>query len=251
MPDVKPLIDVRKNEGFLRAEHDVNKALAHVSRFATAEPISSWEEAGEVADAIKGLKLAVDRTEERRKEINRPYEATTKHVNAQCKELLAQAKAALDVLSRKAVAFKKQKEEDERERQRKEQERLDREAEQRAMEAQKAAELVAKEPTSQEAREASADAHAAAARAATATASPRRTSRQVRGAIGAIGTRTDYPFTVTDRSALPADFLMPNEKAITAAITGERAMAKAQNRAFNLDLIPGVTITPQDVPVRR
>lgn len=250
MPKPEPLIDVKAEETFLADERDIKAALVHVRRFAGTEPIKSWDEAGEVADAIKDLRLVVKAAEEQRKDTNAPYEATTSHVNGQYKELLTQPNAAIAALKKKAVDFKAGKEAEERERQRKEQERLDREAEERAAEAQKAAELAAKE-ASEEAKRKAAEAHAAAAQAATATAAPVNPPKQVRGSFGAVGTRTEYDFEVTEPAALKREMLILNEKAAKAAIKGERAMAKAQERPFNLNLIPGVTITPKEVEVSR
>jgi hypothetical protein len=246
----EPLIDVKSEETFLSDEREITAALVHVRRFAGTDPIKSWEEAGEVADAIKDLRLVVKAAEDQRKATNAPYEATTAHVNGHYKELLTQPNAAIAALKKKAVVFKAKKEAQEKERQRKEQERLDREAEARAAEAQKAAELAAEE-ASEEAKQRAAEAHKAAARAATATAAPATPPKQVRGSFGAIGTRTEYTHIVTDPSQLDADLTMPNDKAIKAKISGERQMAKAQNRPFNLDLIPGVTITPKEIEVSR
>jgi hypothetical protein len=236
-----PLINVKTEEAFLSDERDIKAALIHVRRFSGTDPIKSWEEAGEVADAIKDLRLVVNAAEDQRKATNAPYEATRDHVNGHYKELLTQPNSAIAALKKKAVDFKAAKEAEER---------LDREAEDRAAEAQKAAELAAKE-ASEEAKRKAAEAHAAAAQAATATAAPPSPPKQVRGSFGAIGTRTDYTFAVSDATAVPSEFLMVNEKAIKAAIKGERAMAKAKERSFNLELIPGVTITPKEIEVSR
>jgi hypothetical protein len=250
LPEVEPLIDVKQEDSFLTDERDVKAALIHVRRFASQEPITSWEQAGEVADAIKDLRLIISAAEERRKTTNAPYEATARQNNAHYKELLAQPNAAVTRLKEKAATFKEAEAERERQHQREAQERLDREAEERAAEAQAAAERAAREP-SQEAKQAAAEAHAEAARAATAISAPIESPKQVRGSFGAVGTRTDYRFVVTDASAIPPEFLTVNEKALKAAIKGERAMAKAQERPFNLELIPGVTITPKEIPVSR
>lgn len=252
MPNsAEPLNDVREVDSFALAKRDVEAALIHARPYAKTEEIQSWEEAKGIADEVKCLRIAIDAAEAARKELNAPYEATVKHNNAHFKELLKQAEAAVGTLKPRVAKFKAAKEAEERERRRKEQERLDREAEARAAEAQKAAELAAQEPTNQEAREQAADAHLAAAKAATATAPAANPPKQVRGSFGGIGTRTEYDITVTDSAALSREFLMFNEKAAKAAVKGERAMAKAQDRPFNLDLIPGVTITPREVPVSR
>jgi hypothetical protein len=250
LPKAEPLIDVKAAESFLRDERDIKAALVHVRRFAGTDPIKSWEEAGEVADAIKDLRLVVKAAEDQRKDTNAPYEATTAHVNGHYKELLTQPNSAIAALKKMAVTFKEGKEAEERERRREEQERLNREAEAAAAEAQKAAELAAKE-ASEDAKQKAAQAYAAAARAATATAAAPSAPKQVRGSFGAVGTRTDYKFVVSDPSAVPAQFLTVNEKAVKAAIKGERVLAKAQERAFNLNLIPGVTITPKEIEVSR
>ncbi len=251
MPEHAPLLDVKQDEAFLVDERDLKAALVHVRRFATTDRISTWEEAGEVADAIKDLRIVISAAEEHRKSTNGPYEATKAHVNSHYKELLAQPEAAVAKLKERVAVFKKAEEEAEQKRRREAQERLDREAEERAAAAQAAAERAAGEPTSQEARQAAADAHTEAARAATAKVAPVEQPKQVRGNFGALGTRTDYRFSVTDRNAVPSEFLTVNEKAVKVAIKGERAMAKAQERPFNLELIPGVTITPEEVPVSR
>ena len=242
MAEAKPLIEVKQDETFLTDERDVKAALVHVRQFASTEPIGSWEEAREVADAIKDLRLTVKAAEEHRKGIKAPYEATEEHIDGHYKELLAQPNAAIQRLKQKAGAFKRAEDESERERQRKEQERLDREAEEAAAAAQKAAEKVAEDPTDQEARQEAANAHSAAATAAVATAAPVNPPKQVRGSFGAIGLRTTYQHEVVDVSVLPAEHMMANDKSIKAAIQGELALAKAQKRPVNLDLIPGVKI---------
>jgi hypothetical protein len=251
MPKAKPLLEVKQNATFLTDERDVKAALVYVRKFAGADPIKTWEEAGDVADAIKDLRLVIEATEEHRKATKAPYIETGRHIDGHYKELLAQPNAAIGRLKQKAAAFKRAEEEREREQRRKEQERLDREAEEAAEAAQKAAEKVAGDPTDQEARQAAADAHSAAANAAVATAAPVNPPKQVRGGFGAIGTRTDYRHEVTDLSALPAEHLTANDKSIKAAIQGERALAKAQERPFNLELIPGVRITAEEVAVSR
>lgn len=252
MPNTaEPLIDARETDSFAVAKRDVEAALIHARPYAKTEEIQSWEEARGIADEVKCLRIAIDAAEDARKDLNAPYEATVKRNNAHFKELLKQAEAAVGTLKPRVAKFKATKEAEERERRRKEQERLDSEAEARAAEAQKAAEQAAQEPTSHEARQAAAAAHMAAAQAATATAAPANPPKQVRGNFGGIGTRTEYDITVTDPTALTGEFLMFNEKAAKAAVKGERAMAKAQERPFNLDLIPGVTITPREVPVSR
>lgn len=252
MPNTaEPLIDVRETDAFATAKRDVEAALIHARPYAKAQEIQSWEEAKGIADEVTCLRIAIEAAEEVRKGLNAPYEATVKRNNAHFKELLKQAEAAVGTLKPRVAKFKAAKEAEERERRRKEQERLDHEAEARAAEAQKAAELAAQEPTNQEARQQAADAHLAAAKAATATAPAVNPPKQVRGNFGAIGSRTEYDFTVTNPSVLPAEFLTVNEKAVKAKIKGERAMAKAQDRSFNLDLIPGVTITPREVEVSR
>jgi hypothetical protein len=246
---VTPLIDVREDDTFLDDQRDVKAALIAARRFATDKPFKDRQEAGEAADAIGGLKAIFDATEDHRKELTAPWRLSTEHVNSHYKELTAPAKAAIEALKRKTLAFQQAERARVAREQREEQERLDREAEQKAEEAQAAAELAAEEPDSSEAKQLHAEAHQEAARAAVAQAPAVAPPKQVRGSFGKLGLRTEYRHSVSDVSALPDEFKIANDKAIKAAIKGERAMAKAQGRAFNLDLIPGVQITPEEIPV--
>lgn len=249
---IQPLLDVRENEGFQGDERDVAAALIYARPYAQAESFKTRQEANGAADAIKGLKDTVKAADERRKEIGAPYLATTKHINAQYTELLAQANAAIDVLTKKGLAFARAEREEAARKQREEQERIDREAEKKAEEAQAAAELANEEPESSEAQQLAAEAHREAAAAAVAT--PHRSvtpPKQLRGDFASLGSRTEYRHEVVDPALVPAEHMTVNEKSVKAAIRAEKAVARAQNRDFNLQLIPGVRIWPEESGVSR
>lgn len=252
MSDVQPLVDIREDTTFLDHKHDVEAALIFARRFATNEPFKTRQEAGEAADAIKDLSGARKAADAYRLERTAEWRASTDHVNSHCNELVSQAKAAEQALKRKGLAFKRAEEEREAKERREEEARRHREAEEKAEEAQAAAELAAEEPTP-EAQELVAETHQEAARAALATApAPAPAApKQVRGSFGALGSQTVVKHEVVDVSKLPPEHLTFNDKTIKAAIKGEKAMAKAEDRPVNLDLIPGVRIWTEEIGVSR
>lgn len=251
MPDqVDPLLDVREHEEFQRDQRDVAAALVYARPYAQTETFKDRQTANGAADAIKGLKNVVKQAEETRKKLGAPYRATTEHINGHYTELGSQAKAAIEVLTKKGLAFQKGEREQVAREQREEKERLDREAEKKAEEAQAAAELANEEPESSEAQQLAAETHREAAAAAVATP-PRSFAppKQLRGDFAGLGSRTEYRFEVVDAAVVPPEHKIVNEKSIKAAIKGEKAMAKAQERDFNLQLIPGLRIWADEVGV--
>lgn len=253
MPDeVKPLIDIREDEAFLGDKRDLEAALVHARPFAE-KPIESREQNGELADAIRGIGDAISAAEENCSTAGRPYYLTHRRINADYKELLAKPKAAFEALKRKGLAFDQAERKREADDRRRDEEERQREAEKAAEEAQVAAELAAEEPTNPEARDLAAEAHGEAARAALATvptpAPP--PPKQARGAHGSLGHQVVVRHEVTDVSQLPAEHLTFNDKTIKAAIKGETAMAKAQERPVKTDLIPGVRIWTEEIPISR
>lgn len=249
MPDTELLINVLEDDRFLDNKRDLEAAEIYARDYVKDEPIEGEEEAGKVADAISDLMTALDRAEEDRRATTQAWWDSKKHVDSNYKELEKKPEAALAFLKRRALAFKQARERRIAREQREAQEKLDREAEAKAEEAQAAAELAAEEPDNPEARQLHAQAHHEAAAAAVATAPTPPPPRQVRGSFGKLGARAVYRHTVTDVTALPPECITWNDKAIKALIKGEAALAKAQERPFNLDLIPGVVIVAEEIPV--
>ncbi len=246
-----PLMDVREDDQFLTDKRDVEAALVHARRFGTDKPIKNHQEAGDVTDAIKALKIVIGEAEEHRLGITAPYRATTDAVNGQYSELLSLPKSAIKGLEAKALAFKRAEDKRIAEERRREQERLDAEAEKKAEEAQKAAERANEEPESPASQRAAAEAHQAAAAAAVAKPAPRKDPKQLRGSFAALGSQVHYRWEVVDLTALPDPHKTFNKKTIDAAVKGEKAMAKAEERDFNLQLIPGVRIWTEESGVSR
>lgn len=251
MPDdVQDLVDIREDDTFLDDKRELEAAEIHARRFA-AKPIESDPEAGQVADAIKGLANAGKTAEEHRKEKNKPLEDQVKHNNSHYSELLSRPRSAIKALKEKALAYQQAKAKRLEEEERKEQEQLDREAEEKAKEVQEAAELAAEHPADADARELVADARAEAAAAATATATRRTAPMRSRGDVGLLTSQTLYEHEVVDFAALPDAGKQVNDRWIKGQIKAERDSAKAQKRPFNLALIDGVKITPKQSGVIR
>jgi hypothetical protein len=244
-------IRVRELDSFLEDEREVKAALVHARRFAKAAPFADREEAGEAADAIKVLNGARKAAEARKLETTAEWRANTAAVNAEYKELLSTVGVAESVLKKKSLAFKREEQARLDAARRAEQERLDREAEQKAAESQAAAELAAEEPDNPEAKEFAGEAFQGAAKAAVAVApAPMPAPKNLRGDYGALGSYTVWKFEVTDPALVPAEHKTVNEKSIRAAVKAEKAMAKAQDRPFSLE-IPGVRIYADEVAVSR
>lgn len=252
MPETETgvLVDIREDETFLDDKRNVEAAEIHARRFAEG-PIEDDRQHGEVADAIKGLSVAGKVADEHRKAKNKPLEDQIKHHNSHYGELLSTPRSAISALKDKALAFQRAKAQRLRDEERKEQEQLDREAEDKAAEAQAAAELLKENPADADARELVNDTKAEAAQAATATATRRDAPTQARGDFASLGSRTTYRHEVTDFSELPDDGKQVNDRWIKARIKAESDSAKAQKRPFNLQCIPGVTITPVESGVIR
>lgn len=256
MSESTPLIDVREDETFLGDERDVKAALVASRRFAQGEnvtpetPFASVEEANEAADAIQGLKLVINGANEHRLSITAPFRAATELVNGQYKELLSTADTAVGVLTKRALATKRERDRREAEAERERREQLQRREEEAAAKAAETARKAEADPTDPAAAQEAAEARRRAASAAAATA--RREAgqdakpKQLRGSFASLGSVTDYKWDVFDRSALPAEHTIENKKSIEAAVKAEKAIAKAQGREFNLQLIPGVRIWPEE-----
>jgi hypothetical protein len=257
----KPLIDVREDETFLGDERDVKAALIAARRFAQGDnvtpdtPFASVEEGNEAADAIQSLKQIIKGANDHRLAITEPFRATTELVNGQYKELLSTADTAVGVLTKRALATKRERDRREEEAERKRREELQRREEEAAAKAAETARRAEADPADVAAAREAAEARRRAAEAAAATA--RRESgqdarpKQLRGSTASLGSVTDYKWDVYDRSALPAEHTVENKKSIEAAVKAEKAMAKAQGREFNLQLIPGVRIWPEERGVSR
>lgn len=252
VPDLEPLIKVREEETFLGDERDVKAALVHARRFAQEPgPFKDRGEAGGASNAIKALKNVKADADKNRLDTTAPFRLTTKAVNDEYSELMNPVNAAIQALESRAIATRKQEDREAAEARKAEQDRLDREAEEAAAKAAETARAAEDSPEDADAQRAAGEAHRAAAEAAVATPKPQTAPKQLRGDFSSFGTVTDYEFEVTDKDSLPAEHTMANEKSIKAAIKGEKAMAKAQEREFNLKLIPGVRIWPKDRGVSR
>jgi hypothetical protein len=250
VPDVEPLINVKESETFLEDKASVEKALGYAQRFATGEPFKDRQEAGEAADAIKGLNNVRRDAEARKLQITAPWRASTSAVNTEYKELLAQIGAAEGALKQKGLAYKKAEEARLREQQRQEQAEIDRKAEAAAQQAQEAAELAAAENTP-EMQDLAAEARAEAAAAAVATAPrPVDPPKQMRGGFASLGSRTTWKFEVVDSALVPTQHKIVDPRSLKAAVDAEARAAKAEHRDFKLE-IPGVRIYPEEIAISR
>lgn len=253
MPEqVEPLLNPRELDSFLRDERDVKAALVYARPFAKDEPIRSRGEAGQVSDAIKGLKDSLKQADKHKLEATEPYRATTKSINDEYGELKSTTSAAIEALERRALGFKRAEEKRLEAEQKAEQDRIDKEAQAKAADAQAAAELAEAEPENPEAQKLAGEMHRDAAAAAVATPpAPLDPPKQLRGDFSSLGSLVTYQHEVVDFSQLPEEHKAPNDKTLKAAIKGEKAMAKAQRREFNLQLIPGVRIWTKESGVSR
>lgn len=249
---VEPLVNPRELPTFLADERDVKAALIYARPFAKEEPIKDRGEAGQVSDAIKALKDSLKAIDARRLEATKPYRATVDAFNSEYFELGSPSRAAIKALERRALNFANEERAQIAAHRKAEEERVNEEAEAKAADAQAAAELAEAEPENPEAQQLAGEAHQQAAAAAVATPPPPvDPPKQLRGDFSSLGSLVNYKHEVVDFSQLPEEHKAPNDKTLKAAIKGEKAMAKAQGREFNLQLIPGVRIWPVESGVSR
>jgi len=259
-PDqAEPLLDVRQHETFLDDARDVEAVLIGARRFARdggdpTEPFASEQEGREAADQIKGLKIVREAAEEHRKAIARPYRATNEAIKAEYDELLAQPNAAIDVLTSRALATTQQIEARRRDEEERRREDLRKREEAAARKAVEAAERADADPTDSVAVKEAVDARNNWEKVGSQLEARKRGEirpQAVHGEFASLGSTITYKWDVHDLDALPDEHKTFNKKTIDAAVKGERAMAKAQGREFNLQLIPGVRIWPVERGVSR
>jgi hypothetical protein len=247
---VEPLINVKEHDVFLEDKASVERALHFAQRFASGEPFKDRQEAGEAADAIKGLNNVGRDADEHKKAITAQWRASTAAVNTEYKELLSSVDAAEQALKQKGLAYKRAEEARVAEERRAEQAELDRKAEAAAQEAQEAAELAAQDDSA-EMRDLAAEAREQAATAAVATPPrPVDPPKQVRGGFASLGSRTSWKFEVIDSAAVPAQHRIVDPRSLKAAVDAEARAAKAEHRDFKLE-IPGVRIYPEEIAISR
>lgn len=253
-----PLADIREHEDFLGDRRDLEAIEIRSRRFAQAKSVDepfTEQEAGDAADAIKALKDVVKAAEDHRLAFTAPFRATASHANDQVAELLAKPKAAIEVLTKRGLATKRERDRREAEAERKRREELQRREEEAAAKAAEAARRAEAESDNAAAAQEAAEARRRAAAAAAATvrreAGEDAKPKQVRGSSASLGSVTDFKWDCYDVAALPDDCTTFNKKVIDAKVKAEKAIAKAQNREFNLKLIPGVRIWPQERGVSR
>lgn len=243
-------------EEFAARSEDLARALAAAEPLAKDEPFQTREEAGRASDAVRELGLAIKACDEARLSLTLPYRDTTKAINGPFNELMAQPKAAEAAIKNKGHAWNKARQAEAQEKARQEAERQQKEQEDAIADAQAARELVEEDPEDPEAQKLADEARQRAAAAAAAPAPAARTEehRRVRGNVGAIGSRIQYKWEVEDKAVVIAeapelvDVVAPSVK---GRIDAEKATAKEQGRAFNLDLIPGIRIWADEIPVRQ
>jgi hypothetical protein len=251
MPNqVEPLIDVKESEVFLEDKASVEKALEYARRFASGEPFKDRQEAGEAADAIKGLNNVRRDAEERKLQLTAPWRASTNAVNAEYKELLSSIAAAEGALKQKGLAFKKAEEARLAEQRRQEQAELDRKAEEAAKEAQAAAEVAAEDEDPELQKLADETRQQAAAAAVAAPPRPVAPPKQVRGGFASLGSRTVWKFEVIDEGQVPERHKVIDPRSLKAEVDAEARASKAGAREFKLE-IPGVRIFPEEIAISR
>lgn len=251
---VEPLIDARTTDAFVEAQQDLARALAAAEPFAGDGEFKSREEAGQAADVVRDLRHAIKACDEARKALTEPYRITTNAANSHFNELMATPKAAEEAIKRKGHAWNKARQAEAQEAARQEAERQQKEAEDAIADKQAAEALAEEEPENPEARELADEAGKRAAAAAAAPAPVARTAehRRSRGALGAIGSRKVYKWEVADQGVVVAqapELLTIDAPAVKGRIDAEKAAAKEQDRPFNLELIPGIRIWVDEVPV--
>jgi hypothetical protein len=250
MPE--PLV-VREHPVFLDDKRDVEAALIGARRFArdsTADPSAPFateQEAKDAADMVRDMKIILGAAEDHRKEIARPFLDMQRAIKADYDELLAQPKAAIQVLTKRALATKKLIERRRQEEEEQRREALRKREEEAAVKAAEAAARAEADPT-----DASVVAEAVQARENWAKVASIREARErgevkpqpLRGEVATLSATVTYKWDVFDLEAVPREHLTFNKKSIDAAVKAERSLAKAQNREFNLQLIDGVRIWP-------
>jgi len=249
---VAPLLDVREEEEFKRDAVSVEKALSYAHPLASEEPIADQDEANRVADAVRGLANVRVSAKEHRLALTAPYRATTDAVNTDYAELLSPLEAAEAALKDRGLAWQKALEARAREEARRKAEEQEREAEAKALEAQEAAEAAAADPDDEEMRQFAEETREDAA--AAAVAPPPRVNappRQSRGAFGKLGTRKVYRYEVIDAAMVPAELKVVDGGLVKARIKAEAQQAKESGQPFNVEIIPGIRIWPEDVAVSR
>jgi colicin import membrane protein len=252
---VSELIDVREQEEFQADREAIGKARSFADALAGDKPFSSREEAGEAAEAIRGLRLARVDAEKRKLEITAPHRAATEAVNHAYTELLAPVKAAEAALKQKGLTWKRAEEAKAQAAARAEAERRQKEADKALAEAEAARELAAEEPENPEAQQLVEETHSQAAAAAAATSSvpaPAPEAGRARGVGGAsLHTRTEWRWELTDLAQVPAEFLTIDPAKVKGAIDAEKAHVKTGAKPqFGLE-IPGLRIWPDEIPVSR
>jgi hypothetical protein len=246
----EPLIDVKESEVFLEDKASVEKALEYARRFARGGSFKSRQEAGEAADAIKGLNNVRRDAEERKLQITAEWRASTNAVNVEYKELLSSISAAEGALKQKGLAFKQAEQARIAEQQRQEQARLDREAEAAAKEAQAAAEVAAEDSDPELQKLADETRQEAAAAAVATPHRPVAPPKQLRGGFASLGSRTVWKSEVTDESQVPDRHKIVDSRSIKAAVDAEARASKAGGRDFKLE-IPGVRIFSEEIAISR
>jgi hypothetical protein len=253
------LLNVKEHEDFLGDKRDVEAAEIYARRFAQAksadQPFASLEEANEAADALMSLKDVVKAAEEHRLEITAHYRATTSHVNEEYGELESKPKAAIEVLTKRALATKRAEEARVAAQERERKEELNRLAEAEAERAQKAAEDAEASPDDPAVQQRAAETNQSAGQAALKASGPNAGAlakpKQLRGAVASLGSAVSYQWDVFDLDALPDSLKTFDKKAIDEEVRTEKAVAKAEGRDFNLQLIDGVRIWPVERGVSR
>jgi flagellar biosynthesis GTPase FlhF len=244
-----PLLNVKEHEDFLGDKRDVEAAEIYARRFAQAET------ADEPADALMSLKDVVKAAEAHKLAITQPHRDTTKHVNDEYKELVAKPKAAIEVLTKRALATKRVEEVRVAEQERERKEELERLAEEEAERAQKAAEEAEAKPDDVEAQRKAAEANRSAGEATVKASDPKAGAlakpKQLRGSLASLGGAVTYKWDVVDLEALPDSLKTFDKKAIDEKVRVEKAVAKAEGRDFNLQLIDGVRIWTEERGVSR
>lgn len=251
MTDVQPSIDVRQEDGFKTDAEKLRAAMAHGDRFSKAGKIDTREEANELADAIKGIRVAVKDVHEHRLERTAQLRADTTAINVHYNELAAQAEAAEEALKDMGIQWKQREERRVQEEARAEQARIQAEAEAKAAEAAEAAAAAAEDPDDAEMAEYAQEARTEAAAAAEAPPAPPPPVPNARGSFGSLSGRKEYSWEVSAEGEIPAEYMTVDAPRVKGAIASERKAAKEQGRPFNLELIPGIRIWERETGVSR
>lgn len=252
--EITPLVEVTKTDEFQKHKADVERVLEDARALAKNEPVKDAEEAGRIADTVNALAHARKAAQATRLSETAQYRATTDSINAGYNELCTPVEAAERALKDKGMAWQKAEQARAQEEARRRQAEIDAEAEAKAKEAQEAAELAAEANEEEKAEmqqlaDESREEAAAAAVAPPAQAAP--VARQTRGAVGKLGSRTEYRFEIEDESQVPDWAKVVSRDAIKARISTEaKAIRGKQGATFDLK-IPGVRIYTVDIPISR